>query len=69
MVDKNAAIYVKDADAKEKLIDKAIESVNQPQLLKNLSKNIAELAFKDSANVIAKEVIKLAEKYKEEHEC
>ena len=41
LVDKNAAIYVKDADAKEKLIDKAIESVNQPQLLKNLSKNIA----------------------------
>lgn len=69
LVDKNAAIYVKDADAKEKLIDKAIESVNQPQLLKNLSKNIAELAFKDSANVIAKEVIKLAEKYQEEHEC
>ena len=67
LVDKNAAIYVKDADAKEKLIDKAIESVNQPQLLKNLSKNIAELAFKDSANVIAKEVIKLAEKYQEEH--
>ena len=32
LVDKNAAIYVKDADAKEKLIDKAIESVNQPQL-------------------------------------
>ena len=69
LVDKNAAIYVKDADAKEKLIDKAIESVNQPQLLKNLSKNIAELAFKDSANVIAKEVINLAEKYKEEHGC
>ena len=69
LVDKNAAIYVKDANAKEKLIDKAIESVNQPQLLKNLSKNIAELAFKDSANVIAKEVIKLAEKYQEEHGC
>ena len=69
LVDKNAAIYVKDADAKEKLIDKAIESVNQPQLLKNLSKNIAELAFKDSANVIAKEVIKLAEKYQVEHGC
>ena len=69
LVEKNAAIYVKDADAKEKLIDKAIESVNQPQLLKNLSKNIAELAFKDSANVIAKEVIKLAEKYQEEHGC
>ena len=62
-------MYVKDADAKELLLDKAIEAVNQPELLKNLSKNIAELAFTDSANVIAKEVIKLAQKYKEEHGC
>ena len=69
LVNKNAALYVKDADAKEQLLDKAIEAVNQPELLKNLSKNIAELAFTDSANVIAKEVIKLAKKYKEEHGC
>ena len=67
LVDKNAAIYVKDMDAKDKLLDKAIESVKQPQLLNNLSKNIAELAFKDSANIIAKEVIKLAEKFREKH--
>lgn len=69
LVNKNAALYVKDVDAKELLLDKAIETVNQPELLKNLSKNIAELAFTDSANVIAKEVIKLGEKYKEEHGC
>lgn len=69
LVNKNAALYVKDVDAKELLLDKAIETVNQPELLKNLSKNIAELAFTDSANVIAKEVIKLGEKYREEHGC
>ena len=69
LVNKNAALYVKDVEAKELLLDKAIEAVGQPQLLKNLSKNIAELAFTDSANVIAKEVIKLAKKYKEEHGC
>jgi UDP-N-acetylglucosamine--N-acetylmuramyl-(pentapeptide) pyrophosphoryl-undecaprenol N-acetylglucosamine transferase len=69
LVNKNAALYVKDAEAKDTLLDKAIEAVNQPELLKNLSKNIAELAFTDSANVIAKEVIKLAEKYKETHGC
>jgi len=69
LVNKNAAIFVKDAEAKEILLDKAIEAVNQPELLKELSKNIAKLAFTDSANVIAKEVIKLAEKYKEEHGC
>ena len=67
LVNKNAALYVKDIEAKDLLLDKAIEAVKQPDLLKNLSKNIAELAFTDSANIIAKEVIKLAEKYKNEH--
>ena len=67
LVNKNAALYVKDAEAKDLLLDKAIEAVNQLELLKNLSKNIAELAFTDSANVIAKEVIKLAENYQKEH--
>ena len=67
LVNKNAALYVKDVEAKNLLIDKAVEAVKQPDLLKNLSKNITELAFTDSANIIAKEVIKLAEKYKNEH--
>lgn len=69
LVNKNAALYVKDAEANDKLLDTAIATVYQPELLKNLSTNIAELAFTDSANVIAKEVIKLAEKYMEEHGC
>ena len=69
LVNKNAALYVKDAEAQKLLFNKTIEAVGQPELLKNLSKNIAELAFKDSANVIAKEVLKLAEKYKKEHGC
>jgi UDP-N-acetylglucosamine--N-acetylmuramyl-(pentapeptide) pyrophosphoryl-undecaprenol N-acetylglucosamine transferase len=67
LVNKNAALYVKDSEAKDILLAKAIEAVNQPDLLENLSKNIAELAFTDSANIIAKEVIKLAEKYKEDY--
>ena len=69
LVNKNAALYVKDVEAKEKLIEKAISTVNQPELLKILSTNIATLAFSDSANVIAKEVIKLAETYQKEHGC
>ena len=67
LVNKNAALYVKDAEAKDTLLDTAIVTVNHPNLLKNLSDNIAKLAFTDSANIIAKEVIKLAEKYMEEH--
>lgn len=69
LVNKNAALYVKDAEAHEQLLDKAIGAVRQPELLKNLSKNIAELAFADSAGVIAREVLKLADQYKEEHGC
>lgn len=68
LVNKDAAIFVKDADANDLLLGKAIETVYQPELLKNLSKNIAELAFTDSANVIAKEVIKLAETYQKKNE-
>lgn len=69
LVNKNAALYVKDENAKDKLINKAIETVSQMDLLENLSKNIAKLAFTDSANVIAAEVIKAAKKYKNEHGC
>ena len=69
LVNKNAALYVKDEEAKDKLVDKALQAVKQPELLTNLSKNIAELAFTNSANVIAKEVIQLAEKYIKGHGC
>ena len=68
LVNKGAALYVKDSEATQKLLDLAIATVSQPDTLKNLSMNIAKLAFKDSANVIANEVYKLAVKYKKEHE-
>lgn len=67
LVNKDAALYVKDAEAGEKLLDTAIVTVRQPGKLKNLSTNIAKLALKDSATVIATEVCKLAAQYKKEH--
>lgn len=67
LVNKNAALYIKDAAAKEALLNKAIDTVKQPETLKNLSTNIAKLAFTDSANVIAREVYKLADKYRKEN--
>lgn len=66
LVNKNAALYIKDNEAEKNLLSTAIETVNKPELLKSLSENINKLAFKDSATIIAKEVIKLAEKHKEE---
>lgn len=68
LVAKDAALYIKDAEASEKLLRTAIETVQQPETLKKLSTNIAKLAFKDSANTIAEEVWKLALKYRENHE-
>lgn len=59
LVDKDAAIYVKDAEAKEKLPSVALETVKDNEKLKALSNNIAKLALPDSATVIAKEVLKL----------
>lgn len=68
LVNKDAALYVKDSEAKDKLMDTAIETVHQDELLKKLSTNIAKLAFPNSASIIAQEVCKLAEQYKKEHE-
>ena len=65
LVNKDAAIYIKDAEATDKLIDKAIETVGKAEELSKLSKNITKLAFKDSANIIADEVYKLAIKYRD----
>ena len=67
LVNKDAALYVKDAEAGVKLLDTAIATVQQPDTLNKLSTNIAKLAFKDSANVIAGEVWKLAATYRKEH--
>ena len=62
LVDKEAAIYVKDADAMKHLIPVALETVADAQKVKTLSENIAKLALPDSATIIAKEVLKLIDK-------
>ncbi|WP_368135733.1 UDP-N-acetylglucosamine--N-acetylmuramyl-(pentapeptide) pyrophosphoryl-undecaprenol N-acetylglucosamine transferase, partial [Bacteroides caccae] len=62
LVNKQAAIYVKDSEAETNLLDVALSTVKDEQKLKELSENIARLALPDSAKIIAQEVIKLAEK-------
>jgi UDP-N-acetylglucosamine--N-acetylmuramyl-(pentapeptide) pyrophosphoryl-undecaprenol N-acetylglucosamine transferase len=57
---RDAAIYIKDADAPDSLLQTAIETVNDDAKLKSLSENVLKLALPDSANIIAKEVINLA---------
>ncbi|MBP5777653.1 MAG: undecaprenyldiphospho-muramoylpentapeptide beta-N-acetylglucosaminyltransferase [Prevotella sp.] len=57
---RDAAIYVKDAEAPAKLLQLAIDTVQDTAKLKSLSENVLKLALPDSANIIAKEVIQLA---------
>lgn len=60
LVNKQAAICVKDAEAEEKLLDIILKTIKDEKLLQELSTNIAGMALPDSANIIAQEVIKLA---------
>jgi len=57
---RDAAIYVKDAEAPATLLQLAIDTVQDADKLKSLSENVLKLALPDSAEIIAKEVIKLA---------
>ena len=50
LVDKKAAIYVKDVDAMKHLIPVALETVTDAEKLKTLSENIAKLAFAGFGN-------------------
>ena len=60
LVDKDAALYVKDAEAREKVIALALQTINDDARLASLSTNILKLALPDSAEIIANEVIRLA---------
>ena len=60
LVRKNAAIMMKDSDAVEQLVTKALVLIQNESELKSLSENILTLAEKDSADRIAVEVMKLS---------
>jgi UDP-N-acetylglucosamine--N-acetylmuramyl-(pentapeptide) pyrophosphoryl-undecaprenol N-acetylglucosamine transferase len=60
LVNKHAALYVKDREADRLLLPMAIDTVTNAAQLKSLRENILKLALPDSADIIAKEVIKLA---------
>ena len=61
LVNKNAAVYVKDSEAPDVLLKQAISIVRDDKQLASLAQNIAKLGLKDSADIIADEVIKLAQ--------
>ena len=61
LANRDAALYVKDSEAPATLLQLALDTVADEARLKSLSENVLKLALPDSADIIAKEVIKLAE--------
>ncbi|WP_295793298.1 undecaprenyldiphospho-muramoylpentapeptide beta-N-acetylglucosaminyltransferase [Mucilaginibacter sp.] len=59
LVQEHAAVFIPDRDAEEKLVDKAIELLNDKDLQKKLSTNIAKMAMPNADEVIAREVFKM----------
>lgn len=57
--DKDAAVFVADKDARDELVEAAVSLVADKGKIESLEKEVKKLAYQDSAEVIAKEVIKL----------
>lgn len=60
LVNKNAAVLVKEIDAKNNLINESITLINNTERLLEISKNCKSLAMPNSTSMIANEVLKLA---------
>ena len=60
LVNRDAALFVSDANAPQQLVPLALTTVADAAKLQQLSENILKLALPDSAEIIAKEVLKLA---------
>lgn len=59
LVNKEAALYVKDADAPNTLLSLALRTIADDKKLKSLSENVKKMGLKDSADIIADEVMRL----------
>ncbi|MBO4812167.1 MAG: undecaprenyldiphospho-muramoylpentapeptide beta-N-acetylglucosaminyltransferase [Prevotella sp.] len=60
LVNRQAALYVKDSEAPAQLIQLAIETAADDAKLKSLGENVLKMALPNSAEIIAREVIKIA---------
>ncbi len=60
LVNRQAALYVRDADAPQEVIKLALQTVADEDKLNSLHENILKLALPNSASIIADEVIRMA---------
>ena len=62
LVNKNAAILVKDTQANNKLVKEIVNLKNNPILMNQLSKNIKTMEYKNASNVISAHALNLIKK-------
>jgi UDP-N-acetylglucosamine--N-acetylmuramyl-(pentapeptide) pyrophosphoryl-undecaprenol N-acetylglucosamine transferase len=62
LVNKQAALYIKDSEAVNQLLPLSINTAMDDAKLESLHENILKMALPNSAEIIAKEVIKLSKK-------
>ena len=60
LVEKQAAVLVKDSEAKDKMLQKALEIIDDESLMNSLSHNILKLGKPNAAKDIAVQIIKIA---------
>jgi UDP-N-acetylglucosamine--N-acetylmuramyl-(pentapeptide) pyrophosphoryl-undecaprenol N-acetylglucosamine transferase len=60
LVKNNAAIMIKDSDAKEKLMNVALDLLSDETKQKELSKNISKMSISDAAERIVTEILSIA---------
>jgi len=63
LVEKNAAILVKDSDAMNELVASALKLISDSDRKSELSTNISKLAIRDSAKIIAQHVLSLVKNH------
>jgi UDP-N-acetylglucosamine--N-acetylmuramyl-(pentapeptide) pyrophosphoryl-undecaprenol N-acetylglucosamine transferase len=59
LVDKKAALMIKDSEANEKLVPTTISLAENESLQKQLSDNISKLAITNADEIIAQEILKV----------
>lgn len=67
LVNRGAAILVKDVEAADTLVPTALATVADPAKLEALATNAKSMALYNSAEVIADEVLRLADEYRANH--
>lgn len=59
LADRGAAVMVRDSEARDTLVDTALNLITDKEKMKDMSRNISDMAYRNSDDVIAEEIINI----------